>query len=113
MWLWRRGYFCITFAICGEGHQLQVAKANFHRTARVKLQREDPPTVPFPVAQVDRDGTVDLGLHMLPPSDDLVRVPVARFDQVLARLVPQQSAAVLFVQLAPPARTNIGLVSLD
>src|SRR5437588_285292 len=43
--------------------------------------------------------------------DDLVAVPVALSDKLLAPLRLQQPAAVLFIELAPPAGADIALIS--
>ena len=62
-------------------------------------------------------GVVDAGLAVEPGSDavadgfDFVFVPVALFEVLFAGLFPQQAAAVFFVELAPPAGADIGLVA--
>src|SRR5690606_1004654 len=56
---------------------------------------------------------VDVGADMAAVGDDFVIVPFAFLDVRFARFLPQQRSAVLFVQLAPPALANVGLIAAD
>ena len=63
------------------------------------------------VVEIDAQLAVDPRADLAALGDDLVVVPVVRLDVLLAGLVPQQAAAVLLVELAPPAGADVGLRS--
>ncbi len=56
---------------------------------------------------------VDRRLDLRADGDDFIRVPLAEFDILFTRLLPEQAAAEFLVDLAPPVRADIGLVSFD
>src|SRR4051794_445220 len=82
--------------------EFQVLESYFGRATGMKLQREDAPRRSARVVEPHARPAVQVGPDLLAPGDDLVGVPVAQLDVGLARLRPEQAAAVLLVELAPP-----------
>ena len=64
------------------------------------------------IVPIDAQVAVDPGSHPAADGDDFVVVPVALLDELFAALGFQEGAAVLFVELAPPAGADVGLVAL-
>src|SRR5262249_48654226 len=93
--------------------QMQLLEADLHRPARMELQGEDPAARNGGVVQVHAGLAVDKSPYPAADRHHLVVVPVVPFDERLARLVPQHAAAVLLVELAPPAGPDVGLRPLD
>ena len=54
---------------------------------------------------------IEKGLDPAADRDDLVVVPVLHVDERLTRFGREHLAAMLLVQLAPPAQANVGLVA--
>src|SRR6266567_7454584 len=89
--------------------QLEIFEAHFEWAAGVELKGDDPAPGAVGVVEIDAGFSVDEGLHVAADGDDFVFVPVVGADMPFARLFPEQLAAVLFVELAPPADSHVGL----
>src|SRR5687767_11128494 len=91
--------------------QLQVLESHLERPARMELQGEDSAPRSRGIVEIDAELAVEICPQTASHGDDLVAVPLPRFDVGFARGVPQQPAAVLFVELAPPAGADVGLIA--
>src|SRR5690606_12354207 len=89
--------------------ELERAEADFGGAAGVELQRDDALTRGDRVVAVDARLPVDPRLHARAVRDDAVAVPVALLHVLPAAVRFEQAAAVLLVEPAPPARTDVGL----
>src|SRR5262249_36578925 len=89
-----------------------VLEADFGRLARMELKGEDPAAGAGVVVEGDARAAVDRRPDRGPDPDDLVGVPVAGLDVSFAPLRPEPGAPVLFVELGPPAGSDVGLVAL-
>src|SRR5262245_54687429 len=92
--------------------QVQILEAHFHRAAGVNLQAEDAAAVAAGIIQVHAQLAVDPGANLRADGEDFVLVPFVNLDERLARFAPNQSSTALFVELAPPARADVGLRAL-
>src|SRR5829696_4006666 len=78
----------------------------------MNLQCEDAALRAGGVLEVNALVAVHGGHDFVAERDDLVGVPVVLFHVLLAGVLPQQLAAVLLVEFAPPAFAGVGLVAL-
>ena len=77
----------------------------------MELQADEAAAGGFGVVAIDAEVAVDPGAHAAADGDDFVVVPVAFFDELLAAFGFEEGAAVLFVELAPPAGADVALVA--
>src|SRR5688572_14986889 len=96
-----------------EQLQLELAEPNLGRVAGVELERDHAAVGAEFVETVDALLAIDPGLDAVALDLDLVAVPVVLLDVLLAGAVREDAAAVLLVELAPPARADVGLVAGD
>src|SRR5262245_20687073 len=78
----------------------------------MKLKREDAAATELRVREIDALLSVDRRADGRALGYDLVRIPFPFLHELVARLIPQEAAAVLLVQLAPPADADVGLRAL-
>ena len=93
----------------GVQFQFEVFETDFHWPASVHLEPEDAASRDFWVVDIDARNAVNSGAHFAADGDNLVSVPVVRFDTGIAGFVPKQRAAVFLVEFAPPASAGVGL----
>ena len=97
----------------GEERQLQILVPDFGFAAGVELQGNNAAASALGVVEIDTGLAVDPGLRPAADADDFVAVPVVVFDVGFVALVPQERAAVFFVEFPPPASADVGLVAFD
>src|SRR5262245_30890067 len=83
--------------------QSQVFEPDLHRFAGMQLQGKNPAARARRVIEVHTRFAVDERAHQAADGYHLVLVPFAPVDEGLPRPVPEQAAAVFFVELTPPA----------
>src|SRR5262249_4859631 len=98
--------------LLGDDLEANVLEADFGLASGVELAGEETAPGAGRLVEVDTEVAVDVGADLGAVRHDFVEVPVVELDELLARLGPEQSAAILLVKLAPPARAHVGLVSL-
>ncbi|TWT85160.1 hypothetical protein CA13_66420 [Planctomycetes bacterium CA13] len=79
----------------------------------MELKSDDAAFCACLIVSVNTGLAIDECANVMALGDEFVLVPFAKLDVLFARLVPQQRAAVFFLQLAPPTFANIGLVAAD
>ena len=84
---------------------------NLHWPARIQLQSQLTAQCPFEICHFDRFVTIDPNLDMMAHRFNLVRVPITELHKFFARFFLEQAAAMSFVEFAPPAHTDISLVT--
>src|SRR5947207_11904328 len=50
-------------------------------------------------------------MNLAADSDDFVRIPILLLDKFFTRLIPQRAAPLLLVELAPPAGSDVRLIT--
>src|SRR5439155_16194785 len=77
----------------------------------MKLKPDQSTASGFGVDAIDAQVAVEPRADAAADGNDLVTVPVAFFDELLAALGFEQRAAMFFIELAPPAGADVALVA--
>src|SRR5579872_2631721 len=93
--------------------QREILKANFEWAAGMQLQGEDSTTAAGRIIEVDAQLAVDRRSHAAADGHDFIFVPIFGTNMLFSRVLPQKFAAMLFVELSPPAGPHVGLITLD
>src|SRR5205814_9395380 len=90
--------------------ELHASQPHLHRPALVQLDAEHASLRAVRIIDVDADVAVDGGADPGADGEDLVRVPLAGLDVLLAGFLGQQPAAAFLVEFSPPPDADLRLV---
>src|SRR5439155_26025689 len=108
---WLGGWIGTRWNRRGDEGQLEILEPHFRSVAGVKLQAHEPAAGGLGIIAIDAQVAVEPRSHAAANGDDLVAVPVAFLDELLSSFGFKECSAVLFVELAPPAGTNVALIA--